>query len=93
MRAAMLRMQSAAEEPTTSNFLLPDPRTPEEVPGGQGEGGPMNAALWPTPAECSMPAATVQSTGRAGVVKRRKGDKGSSLMQIDAAARGSREPE
>ena len=92
MRAAMLRMQSAAAEPDTSNPLLPDPRTPEEVPGGQGKGGTTSAALWPTPAECGMPAATVQSTGRAGAVTRRKGDKGSSPMQIDAAARGSREP-
>jgi hypothetical protein len=92
MRAAMLRTQSAAEQPDASNLFLPDPRSPEEVPGGQGEGGPTRAELWPTPAKCGKPAATMQSTGRAVAATRRKGDRGSSPMQIDATARGSREP-
>ena len=88
----MLRTQSAAEQQAASNQLLPDPRTPEEVRGGQGEGGATLAALWPTPAECRMPAATLQSTGRAKAATSGMGDKGSSQMQVDAAARGSRGP-
>ena len=86
MRAALLRTQSAAEEPIAPNLPLPDPKTPE-VPGSQGEGGPKFAALWPMPAECSQPAAAEQSTGRAGVVTSSVGDKGSSPMRIDACAR------